>query len=68
MQNRGGMKSGCKGWLLRNSRDNSGVPVLWTKSGRMSRIQTLQLNSVCMGGIGRSDNVFRISRTQGGAH
>jgi len=45
MENRGDVKSGCKGVLLRNSGRNSGVRALGTDSGRTGTVRTLELNS-----------------------
>ena len=47
MENRGDVKSGCKGVLLRNSRRNSGVRALGTDSGHTGSVPTLELNSGC---------------------
>jgi len=55
MENRGDVKSGCKGVLLRNSARNSGVRALGTDSGRTGSVRTLELNSGCTGRTGRSE-------------
>jgi len=55
MENRGDVKSGCKGVLLRNSVRNSGVRVLGTDSGRTGSVRTLELNSGRTGRTGRSE-------------
>jgi len=63
MENRGDVKSRCKGVLLRNSGRNSGVRALGVDSGRTGSVRTLELNTGCTGHTGRSDNVAGI-RTQ----
>jgi len=50
MENRGNVKSGCQGVLLRDSVRNSGVRALGTASGRTGSAQTLELNSGCSEG------------------
>ena len=57
MENRGDVKSRCKGVLLRNSGRNSGVQALGMDSGRTGSVQTLELNSGRTGRPGRSDDV-----------
>jgi len=44
MENRGDVKSGCKGVLLRNSGRHSGVQAWGTDSGRWGSVRTLELN------------------------
>jgi len=63
MENRGDIKSGCKGVLLRNSGRSSGVWMLRTDSGRTGSVRTLQLNSARTGRTGSSDDVPSV-RTQ----
>jgi len=63
MENRGDVKSGCKGGLLSNSGRNSGVRALGTDSGRTGCVRTLELNSGRTGRTGRSDDVAGV-RTQ----
>ena len=63
MKNRGDVKSGCKGVLLRTSGRNSGVRALGTDSGRTGSVLTLELNSGRTGRTGRSDDVAGV-RTQ----
>jgi len=55
MENRGDVKSGCKGVLLRNSGRNSGVRALGTDSGRTGSVRTLELNSGRTGRKGCSE-------------
>jgi len=43
IENRGDVKSGCKGVLLRNSGRNSGVQPLGTDSRRTGSVRTLEL-------------------------
>jgi len=62
MENRGAVKSGCKGVLLRNSRRNSGVRALWTYSGRKGSVQMLELNSGHTGGTGRSGDLAGVRK------
>jgi len=57
MENRGDVKSGCKGVLLHNSGRNSGVRALGTDSGRMGSVPTLELNSRHTGRTGCSEGV-----------
>jgi len=63
MENRGDVRSGCKGVLLRNSGCNSGVRAVGTDSGRTGSVRTLELNSGLTGRTGRSDDVAGV-RTQ----
>jgi len=65
MENSGDIKSGCKGWLLRNSRRNSGVLAGGADSGRTGSVPILELNLVRTGRTGHSDDVSDV-RTQGG--
>ena len=60
MDNRGDIKSGCKGVLLCNSGRNSGMRGLGTDSGRTGSVRTLELNTGRTGRTGRSDDVARI--------
>ena len=55
MENRGDVKSGCKGVLLRNSGRNSGMWALGTDSGRTGSVRTLELKSGRTGSTGRSE-------------
>jgi len=55
MENRGDVKSGCKGWLLRNLGHNSAVQGLGTVSGRTGSVRTLELNTGRTGRTGRSE-------------
>jgi len=63
MENRGDVKSGSKGVLLRNSGHNSGARALGTDSGRRGSVRTLELNSGRTGRTGRNDDVPGV-RTQ----
>jgi len=63
MENRGDVKSGCKGVLLCNSGRNSGVRALGTDSGPTRIVPMLELNSGSTGRTGRSDEVAGV-RTQ----
>jgi len=56
MENRGDVKSGCKGVLLRNSGRNSGVRALGTHSGLTGSVRTLELNTGRTGRTGRSED------------
>jgi len=51
----GGVKSRCKGVLLRNSGRNSGVRAFGMDAGRTGRVLTLELNSGRTGRTGRSE-------------
>ena len=55
MENRGDVKSRCKGVWLRNSGRNSGVPALGTDSGRTGSVRALKLNSGLTERTGRSE-------------
>jgi len=55
MENRGDVKSGSKGVLLRNSGCTSGVRALGTDSGRSPSVRTLELNTGRTGRTGRSE-------------
>ena len=55
MENRGDVKSGCKGVLLRNSGRICGVLALGADSGRTGSVRTLELNSGRTGRTGRSE-------------
>jgi len=57
MENRGDVKSKCKGLLLHNSGRNSGVQALATDSVRMKSLQKLELPSGPTGHTGPSDDV-----------
>jgi len=55
MENRGEVKSGCKGVLVRDSGRNSGVRALGRDSGRTGSVRTLELNSGRTERRGRSE-------------
>jgi len=55
MENRGDIKSGCKGVFLRNPGRNSGVLALGTHSGRTGSVRMPELNSGRTGRTGRRE-------------
>jgi len=57
MENRGDVKSGCKGVLLRHSGRSSSVRALGMDSGHSGTVRTRELNSGRTGYTGRSDDV-----------
>jgi len=55
MENRGDVKSGYKGVLLRDSGRNSGVRTVGMDLGRTGSVRTLELKSGRTGRTGRSE-------------
>jgi len=68
MENRGDIKSRCKGVLLRNSGPNSGVRglgTLGTDSGCTGSVRTVELNSGRTGRTSCSDDVAGVQTPEG---